>query len=84
MLLGALVDDRHLLLECPALADVRIQLSQLIADCSDIMTRLVWFGPAVGQQVHPIGLLLWQALMWCQTTRVQTLFHPFSFVGCQG
>ena len=40
---GALGDERHLLLECPALADVRTQFSQLIAHCSGIMARLVWF-----------------------------------------
>ena len=40
---GALGDERHLLPECPALADVRTQYSQLIAHCSGIMARLVWF-----------------------------------------
>ena len=40
---GALGDERHLLLECPALADVRTEFSQLIARCSGIMARLVWF-----------------------------------------
>ena len=40
---GALGDERHLLLECPALADVRTEFSQLIAHCSGIMARLVWF-----------------------------------------
>ena len=30
---GALGDERHLLLECPALAGVRTQYSQLIAHC---------------------------------------------------
>lgn len=52
---GALGDERHLLLECPALPDLRTQFSQLIAHCSGIMARLVWFKvhpPAVGQQVH--------------------------------
>ena len=50
---GALGDERHLLLECPALADVRTEFSQLIAHCSGIMARLVWFkDPAVGQQAH--------------------------------
>ena len=36
-------DERHLLLEWPALADVRNQYSQLIARCSGIMARLLWF-----------------------------------------
>ena len=39
---GCLGDKRHLLLECPALADVRTQFSQLITHCSGIMGRLVW------------------------------------------
>ena len=29
---------RHILLECPALAD----LKEEVADCSDVMGRLVW------------------------------------------
>ena len=40
---GALGDERHLLLECPALAGVRTQFSQLIAQSSGVMARLVWF-----------------------------------------
>ena len=40
---GALGDERNLLMECPALADVRTQYSQLIAHCPGIMARLVWF-----------------------------------------
>ena len=40
---GALGDERHLLLECPALTDDRSQFSQLIAHCSGIMARLLWF-----------------------------------------
>ena len=40
---GALGDERHLLLECPALADVKTQFFQLIAHSSGVMARLVWF-----------------------------------------
>ena len=40
---GALGDNRHLLMECSALAGVRTQSSQLIAQCSGVMARLVWF-----------------------------------------
>ena len=40
---GALGDERHLLLEDTALADVRTQHFQLIAHCLGIMARLVWF-----------------------------------------
>ena len=39
---GALGDERHLLLECPALADVRVQFSQLIAQSSGVVARLAW------------------------------------------
>ena len=39
---GALGDERHMLLECPALADLIDEFSSLIADCSGVMARLVW------------------------------------------
>ena len=39
----ALGDEGDLLLECPALAGVRTQFSQLIAQCSVVMARPVWF-----------------------------------------
>ena len=39
---GALGDERHMLLECPALADIRDEFSPLIAQCSGVMARLVW------------------------------------------
>ena len=39
---GALGDERHMLLECPALADLRDEFSPLIAECSGVMARLVW------------------------------------------
>ena len=39
---GALGDERHMLLECPALADLRDEYSPLVADCSGVMARLVW------------------------------------------
>ena len=38
----ALGDERQMLLECPALADLRDEFSPLIAECSGVMTRLVW------------------------------------------
>ena len=31
-----------MLLECPALADPRDEFSPLLADCSGVLTRLVW------------------------------------------
>ena len=42
---GALGDERHMLLECPALADLRDNFSQLITVCSGVMARLVWASP---------------------------------------
>ena len=39
---GALGDERHMLLECPALADLREEYSPLVAECSGVMARLVW------------------------------------------
>lgn len=44
---GTLNDERHLLLECHVLADVRTQFSQVVAHCSGVVQ-----GPAVGQLVH--------------------------------
>ena len=35
-------DERHMLLECPALADLRDEYSSLVAECSGVMARLVW------------------------------------------
>ena len=39
---GALGDERHMLLECPGLADLRDECSPLVAECSGVMARLVW------------------------------------------
>ena len=39
---GALGDERHMLLECPALADLREEYSPLVAECLGVMARLVW------------------------------------------
>ena len=39
---GALGDERHMLLECLALADLRDEVSPLIAECSGVMAKLVW------------------------------------------
>ena len=40
--LEILGDERHMLLECPALADLRDEFSPLVAECSGVMARLVW------------------------------------------
>ena len=39
---GQLGDERHMLLECPALSDVRAAFSELISQSSGVMARLVW------------------------------------------
>ena len=38
---GALGDERHMLLECPALADLRLEFSSLLLSCSSVMRRLL-------------------------------------------
>ena len=48
---GALGDERHMLLECPALADLRDEFSPLIAECSGVMARLVWAQPMVSRYI---------------------------------
>ena len=39
---GALGDERVLLLQCPALADLRDEFSPLLMDYSGVMARSVW------------------------------------------
>ena len=76
---GALGDERHMLLECPALADLRDEYSPLVAECSGVMARLVW---ARNSPWSASTSLL--ALIGCHADDRQTLFHPFSLAGCQG
>ena len=38
----ALGDERHMLLECPALADFRLRFASLLLSCSSVMRRLLW------------------------------------------
>ena len=38
---GALGDEKHMVLECPALAGLRLQFSSLLLSCSSIMRRLL-------------------------------------------
>ena len=40
--LGALCDERHILLVCAALGDLRSQYAPLIAESSGVMAQLVW------------------------------------------
>ena len=39
---GALGDERHMLLECSALSDLRAEFSTLVSECSGVMARLMW------------------------------------------
>ncbi len=39
---GALGDERHMLLECSALSDLRAEFSTLVSACSGVMARLMW------------------------------------------
>ena len=47
----ALGDERHMLLECPALADLRDEYSPLVAECSGVMARLVWARDQVSRYI---------------------------------
>ena len=40
--IGALGDERHVLLKCPSLANLRDKFSPLVAECSGVIARLVW------------------------------------------
>ena len=77
---GALGDERHMLLECPALADLRDEYSPLVAECSGVMARLVWARNPVSPWSAGTSLL---ASIECHADDRQTLFHPCSLVGCQ-
>ena len=35
-------DERHMLLECPALVGLRLHFSSLLMPCSSVMRRLLW------------------------------------------
>ena len=50
---GGLCDEWHILLECPALADLRDKCPPLAAECSGVMARLVWARnqPIVGRYI---------------------------------
>ena len=72
---GVLGDERHLLLECPALANVSTRFSQLIAHCS-AAPRDHGQACVVDQKIH--HSLPWHGF----GPLIHTLFHPFSFVSC--
>ena len=63
-----------MLLECPALADLRDEFSPLNASA-----QVSWLG--LGGPWSGITLL--HVLIECHDDDEQTLFHPFSLVGCQ-
>ena len=79
---GALGDERHILLVCPALAGLSLQLSLLLLSLSSVMRRLRW---AKNQNAVDTSKL---ALTRCHRTGlhcpIQMLFHPISLAGCQG
>ena len=54
---GVLGDERHMLLECPALADLRDEFYRLVADCSGVMARLVWAADDKQTLFHPFSLV---------------------------
>ena len=74
---GALGDKRHMLLECPALADLRDEYSLLVAECSGVMA-IGLCGPETSPWSAGTSLL---ASIECHADDRQTLFHPFSLVG---
>ena len=76
---GALSDERHMLLECPALADLRGEFSHWLQSAQ--MSWLGLCGPETSPWSAGTSLL---ALIECHADDRQTLSHPFSLVGCQG
>ena len=66
-----------MLLECSALADFREELSPHVADCSGVMTRVVWAknSSIVSKYGESNGIA---NLEKAHADDVQTLFHPFS------
>ena len=82
---GFLGDDRHMLLELPALADLRRAFSPVLASCSGVMARLVRVKdqPMVSRSASLHALTECHASMTSSAGDEQTLFHPFSLVGCQ-
>ena len=82
---GALGDERHMLLECPALADLRDEYSRHLSTLHWLQSAQVsWLGlcrPETSPWSAGTSLL---ASIECHADDRQTLFHPFSLVGCQG
>ena len=55
---GALGDVRHVLLDRPALADLREEFSPVVTDCSGVMARLVFGHFSAGIVHHSIAYRL--------------------------
>ena len=83
---GFLGDQRHMLLELPALADLRREFSPVVASCSGVMARLlrVKDQTMVSRSASLHALIECHASMTSSAGDEQTLFHPFSLIGCQG
>ena len=76
---GALGDERHMLLECPALADLRDSTLHWLQSAQ--VSWLGLCGPETSPWSAGTSLL---ASIECHADDRRTLFHPFSLVGCQG
>ena len=82
---GALGDDRYMLLDCPALADLRWQFSSHLMSCSNVMRRLLW---AKDQQevcryiTACLDGLSAHSLTLSHPDNITV--HPISLGGCQG
>ena len=69
-ILEHLGDERHLLLDCPALADLRLQFSSLLLSDSSVMRRLLW-----AKDQHEVCRYIIACFDKCHRTDV-TLPHP--------
>ena len=77
---GPLGNQSHMLLVCPAFADLREEFSQHVSDCSGVMS-IGLCGPGTSPWLAGPSL---PALIEYLADDEQTLFHPFGLVGCQG
>ena len=68
---GALCDERHILMECPALGDVRSQYAPLIAESSGIMAQTLY-----GQMISPLLASTSLILLVLIDLRSIRLFRP--------
>ena len=66
---GALCDERHILLECPALGDLRSQFAPLVAESSGVMAQLVWADDQPLVSKYIIACLDRSEVLWFVQTR---------------